>query len=170
LLIKPVNCSVLFDATMTALGGHLGAQAPEPAQPADTVDQALGALRGARILLVEDNDINQQVARELLEDAGFVVDVADNGAVALELADRSEYDLVFMDMQMPVMDGVTATRHMRQSRKLDRVPIVAMTANAMEQDRQKCMDAGMNDFLVKPIDPPDMWELLGRWVRPRNPG
>jgi two-component system sensor histidine kinase/response regulator len=125
-------------------------------------------LRGARILLVEDNDINQQVARELLEDAGFVVDVADNGEIALGLAQKVPYDLVFMDMQMPVMDGITATREIRKSGKLELLPIVAMTANAMEQDRRKCMDAGMNDFLVKPIDPPDLWAVLMRWVRPRR--
>jgi two-component system sensor histidine kinase/response regulator len=128
----------------------------------------LTALRGARILLVEDNDINQQVARELLEDAGLVVDVADNGQIALELARMESYDLVFMDMQMPVMDGVTATREMRGLHRLAHLPIVAMTANAMEQDRRKCMDAGMNDFLVKPIDPQDMLAILLRWVRPRR--
>ena len=167
-LVKPVNASILFDTTMGALGGRRLEQPPGADQPGSGVDERLAALRGARILLVEDNDINQQVARELLEDAGLVVDVADNGQIALELVQKFSYDLVFMDMQMPVMDGVTATREMRKQDRLEHLPIVAMTANAMEQDRRKCMDAGMNDFLIKPIDPQDMWTILVRWVRPRR--
>lgn len=166
-LVKPVNASLLFDSTIAALSRRrppitAGAQ-PRP----HATEERLAALRGARILVVEDNDINQQVARELLEDAGFAVDVAEHGAQALELMHRSRYDLVFMDMQMPVMDGVTATRAIRQVKALEDVPIVAMTANAMEQDRHKCMDAGMNDFLLKPIHPGDLWKVVLRWVRLR---
>src|SRR3569623_1751438 len=123
------------------------------------------ALRGARILVVEDNDINQQVARELLEGMGLAVEVADNGAVALQKLETADFDLVFMDMQMHVMDGVTATKCVRSLKRFDSLPIIAMTANAMEQDRRKCIDAGMNDFLIKPIDPEDMWGMLLRWVR-----
>ncbi len=166
-LIKPVNSSVLFDTTMDVLGGRR-LQPDEGPQRTSPVDQRLQALRGARILLVEDNDINQQVARELLEDAGLVVDVADNGVIALEMVHRSTYDLVFMDMQMPVMDGVTATREIRRLPGFGTLPIVAMTANAMEQDRRKCLEAGMNDFLVKPIDPQELGTILLRWVRPRR--
>ncbi|NPC59403.1 response regulator, partial [Caenimonas soli] len=143
-------------------------QPPGADEPGSGVDERLAAIRGARILLVEDNDINQQVARELLEDAGLVVDVTDNGQVALELVQKVSYDLVFMDMQMPVMDGVTATREMRKQERLEHLPIVAMTANAMEQDRRRCMDVGMNDFLIKPINPQDMRAILARWVRPRR--
>jgi CheY-like chemotaxis protein len=116
------------------------------------------------VLLVEDNDINQQVARELLEDAGFGVDVAADGQVALDMAQRAPYDLVFMDMQMPVMDGLAATRRMRATASLARLPIVAMTANAMEVDRQRCLEAGMNDVVVKPIDPEELWSALLRWM------
>jgi two-component system sensor histidine kinase/response regulator len=166
-LVKPVNASVLFDTTMHVLGGRRS----EPAvlaQPQAEADQRIAQLRGARILLVEDNEINQQVAREMLQDCGFVVDVAENGEVALGLVQKFSYDLVFMDMQMPVMDGVTATREIRKHQHLELLPIVAMTANAMEQDRRKCMDAGMNDFLVKPIDPQEMTTILARWVRPRR--
>ncbi len=165
-LVKPVNASILFDMTMVVLGGRR--TEPQPADKQAAADQRLVALRGARILLVEDNDINQQVARELLEDAGFVVDVADNGEIAVAQVQKATYDLVFMDMQMPVMDGVTATREIRKLARFEHLPIVAMTANAMEQDRRKCMDSGMNDFLVKPIDPDNMWSLLTRWVRPRR--
>ncbi|HSH90388.1 MAG TPA: response regulator, partial [Ramlibacter sp.] len=166
-LVKPVNPSILFDTTMGVLGGRVRKQAGIESA-AVAVDQRLAALRDARILLVEDNDINQQVARELLEEGGFVVDVADNGQIALELLAKSEYDLVFMDMQMPVMDGVTATREIRKLPQFAHLPVVAMTANAMEQDRRKCMEAGMNDFLVKPIDPDDMASILMRWIRPRQ--
>jgi two-component system, sensor histidine kinase and response regulator len=131
-------------------------------------DERTAVLRGARILLVEDNEINQQVAREMLQDCGLQVDVAENGEVALGLVQKFAYDLVFMDMQMPTMDGVTATRAIRKHAQLALLPIVAMTANAMEQDRHKCMEAGMNDFLVKPIDPQAMMAILTRWVSPRG--
>jgi two-component system sensor histidine kinase/response regulator len=163
-LVKPVSASILFDTTM----GVLGRVVPEePDRPAEPGERRVAALKGARILLVEDNDINQQVARELLEDAGFVVEVADNGEIALQKVQSGDWDLVFMDMHMPVMDGVTATQRIRAMSKYDQLPIVAMTANAMEQDRRKCLDAGMNDFLIKPIDPDEMWNILLRWIRPR---
>ena len=168
-LVKPVNASLLFDSTIAVLGGRRPEPTLAPAPGPLLADQRLGALRGARLLVVEDNDINQQVARELLVDAGFVVEVADNGQVALDLVQRSHYDLVFMDMQMPVMDGVVATREIRKLERLKAMPIVAMTANAMEQDRRRCMEAGMDDFLVKPIDPQELWGLLLRWVRPPRP-
>jgi len=164
-LVKPVSPSILFDTTVGLLGGicEVAADSELPA-----VDSQLTAIRGSRILLVEDNDINQQVAREILQDAGLAVDVADNGEVALAMVQNADYDLVFMDMQMPVMDGVTATREIRRIGRLDAVPIVAMTANAMNQDRQKCLDAGMNDFLVKPFDPAQVVAVLLRWIRPRG--
>jgi len=165
-LVKPVSPSILFDTTMNVLGGQRAKHPTvEEAASTATIDHRLAHLRGARILLVEDNDINQQVARELLEDAGLVVDVAENGQIALEMVQKNAYGLVFMDMQMPVMDGVTATREIRKLPGFAHLPIVAMTANAMEQDRRKCKDAGMNDFLVKPIDPQDMWNIVLRWTR-----
>jgi signal transduction histidine kinase/CheY-like chemotaxis protein len=165
-LVKPVHPSLLFDTTMGALGS---ARTAPPANPAPGIeDHRIGALRGARILLVEDNDINQQVARELLEEAGLAVDIADNGEVALTMVAAKPYDLVFMDMQMPVMDGITATRQIRAQQQSKHLPVVAMTANAMDRDRQKCIDAGMNDFLVKPIEPRELWAILLRWVRPKR--
>ncbi|MDP3762359.1 MAG: response regulator [Ramlibacter sp.] len=169
-LVKPVRASTLYDATMDVLARRRavpaapreigsGPQAPEaPAQLAD--------IRGARVLLVEDNDINQMVARAVLEDAGLIVEVAENGRVALDMVQQSPFDLVFMDMQMPVMDGVTATREIRAIDRLGKLPIVAMTANAMEQDRQLCLAAGMNDSLTKPIDPRTLWAALLRWIPP----
>jgi len=164
-LVKPVSASTLFDSTLDALGTRLGEPKPGDA-PRDT-DHRVAALRGARILLVEDNAINQQVARELLQDAGLVVDVAENGEDALAMVVKATYDLVFMDMQMPVMDGVAATRAIRKLGRLEHLPIVAMTANAMERDRQRCLDAGMNDCLLKPLDPEKMWGVLAKWVAPR---
>jgi two-component system, sensor histidine kinase and response regulator len=164
-LVKPVSPSILFDSTMSVLGGQR-AKAPSLESAAgSSADLRLAPMRGARILLVEDNDINQQVARELLEDAGLVVEVADNGQIALEMLKKRAYGLVFMDMQMPVMDGLTATREIRKLSEFTNLPIVAMTANAMEQDRRKCKEAGMNDFLVKPIDPQEMFSILLRWGR-----
>jgi two-component system, sensor histidine kinase and response regulator len=169
-LVKPVNASLLFDTTMSVLS--TAPRAPQQTSaPSDieAVQRRLSAIRGARVLLVEDNDINQQVARELLEDAGLVVEVADNGQVALDMVQRAFYDLVFMDMQMPVMDGITATREIRKIAWLGRLPIVAMTANAMEQDRRRCIEAGMNDAVIKPIDPNDLWDTLLRWIRLGEP-
>jgi two-component system, sensor histidine kinase and response regulator len=164
-LVKPVTPSLLFDATMSVLGEVRAMPLKSRPPKSDNLQNRLATLRGKRVLLVEDNDINQQVARELLEDAGLAVDVAADGQVALEMAQRATYDLVFMDMQMPVMDGVAATRRMRTIASLARLPIVAMTANAMEVDRQRCLEAGMNDVVVKPIDPDDLWATLLRWVR-----
>jgi PAS domain S-box-containing protein len=140
-------------------------QADPPARPQSG---DIGAIRGARILLVEDNEINQHVASEILQDAGLVVDVAENGLVGLAMAQRNAYDLVLMDMQMPVMDGLTATREMRQLEQLSRLRIVAMTANAMQRDREACLAAGMDDFVAKPIDPNELWGVLLRWIPPRS--
>jgi signal transduction histidine kinase/DNA-binding response OmpR family regulator len=130
----------------------------------------LEALAGARVLVVEDNEINQQVACELLQGVGFVVDVADNGQIAVQhVLDKASagqpYDIVLMDMQMPVMDGVTASRLIRQSFSAEQLPIVAMTANAMKADRVRCEKAGMNGFVSKPIDPEDLWKALINWVK-----
>jgi two-component system, sensor histidine kinase and response regulator len=127
----------------------------------------IGAIRGARILLVEDNEINQHVASEILRDAGFEVDIAENGLVGVAMTQRTRYDLVLMDMQMPVMDGLTATRELRKTLAPADLRIVAMTANAMDRDRQACLSAGMDDFVPKPIDPPELWRVLMRWIPPR---
>ena len=120
------------------------------------------------MLLVEDNAVNQMVARQMLEMAGVRVEVADDGAQALALLDTPgapPFDLVLMDMQMPVMDGLNATREIRRRPELAGLPVVAMTANALDDDRQRCEEAGMNDFLVKPVDPEALWGMLRRWVR-----
>ncbi|MEO7547012.1 MAG: response regulator, partial [Ramlibacter sp.] len=160
-LQKPVTPSTLLDTLYGVIVKNVIASPAADAAHAEPQPQLLG-----QVLLVEDNDINQLVARELLEDLGLVVEVADNGQIGLEMVQQAHYDLVFMDMQMPVMDGVTATRAIRRIDRLETLPIAAMTANAMEQDRRKCLESGMNDFLVKPIDPQELCALLLRWVRP----
>jgi len=139
-------------------------------QPAALALEArdIGAIRGARILLVEDNEINQHVASEILRDAGLEVEIAENGLVGVAMAQRTRYDLVLMDMQMPVMDGLTATRELRKTLAPGELRIVAMTANAMDRDRQACLSAGMDDFVPKPIDPGELWRVLLRWIPART--
>jgi two-component system sensor histidine kinase/response regulator len=159
-LIKPVSASVMFDTLMQVLGQ---VQAPEAALSAGPAVASLG-IKGARVLVVEDNEINQQVASELLKEAGVQVDVAANGQQGVELACTRAYELVLMDMQMPVMDGLEAARRLRAQPHLAGLPIVAMTANAMDADRQRCLEAGMNDHLAKPIVPARLWEVLQRWI------
>ncbi|WP_162244040.1 PAS domain-containing hybrid sensor histidine kinase/response regulator [Pseudorhodoferax sp. Leaf265] len=172
LVLKPVSASVLLDTMMRASrGAALPAAIPATASRSSALD-ALRGMRGARILLVEDNDLNQQVAGELLRDAGFAVDIADNGRMAIDMvqaqaARTPPYDLVLMDMQMPVMDGVTATRLLREDPAHDGMPVLAMTANAMQADRDRCLQAGMQDFIAKPIEPDAMWLALARWLKPR---
>jgi two-component system sensor histidine kinase/response regulator len=124
--------------------------------------QGLGQV--LNILVVEDDPINQEVASELLRSAGHSVDIADNGAIALERVADRHYDLVLMDMQMPVMDGLTATRALRLQPAYARTPVIAMTANAFAEDRAKCLAAGMNDFVAKPVDPGALYQCIARWM------
>jgi CheY-like chemotaxis protein len=171
LLQKPVSQSMLFDAMV----GLFGTTEAAPLSPADTaaVKALLGPVRGAHILLVEDNEINQQVAKEILESEGFVVSLADNGQHAIiqvgqSLRTQSPFDLVLMDIQMPVLDGVSATHLIRSMPEFAKLPIVAMTASGHESDRQLCLRSGMNDFVKKPIDPMALWQALARWIHPRE--
>jgi len=165
MLVKPLSPSMLFDTTIEALGPQKKEARVSQAVAADNTSH-LALLRGSRILLVEDNEVNQQIASELLVDAGFVVGLADNGQIALDMVQRSGYDLVLMDMQMPVMDGLSATEAIRRIARLEQLPIVAMTANAMEKDRSSCLEAGMSDFLTKPINPDELWRMILKWVQP----
>ncbi|MFA7415709.1 MAG: response regulator, partial [Rhizobium sp.] len=166
-LIKPVSASMLYDGVVRILGGVVDGPRTAGDAPTDTVEQ-LATIQGARILLVEDNELNQEVATELLRNVGFIVDVAENGQVALDKVRVAEYDIVLMDMQMPVMDGVTATQEIRKEMRFKDLPVVAMTANAMQDDRDRCMAAGMDDHVAKPIEPEDLWKALLKWIRPRR--
>jgi len=169
-LVKPVGASLLFDTAMRVLGSAQVAERSAGDAPSLLLEQ-MAAIKGARILLVEDNDLNQEVAGEILRDAGFFVEIADNGQIAVDKVVRNPgapWDIVLMDMQMPVMDGVTATVEIRQHPAFDALPIVAMTANAMQQDRDKCMTVGMVDFVTKPIQPDELWAALRRWIKPKQ--
>jgi CheY-like chemotaxis protein len=193
-LLKPVNPSMLFDTIMQAFGEAL----PETSRVAKRHEQeaeALEHIRGANVLLVEDNEINQQVAREILESAGLIVSLAADGQEAVNAVMESNYDAVLMDVQMPVMDGYEATRKIReweeelkaQGSKLKEndseelsspsiqhpessiqhpVPIIAMTAHAMAGDEDKSLQAGMNGHVTKPIDPDQLFSTLQKWIKP----
>jgi signal transduction histidine kinase/DNA-binding response OmpR family regulator/HPt (histidine-containing phosphotransfer) domain-containing protein len=165
ILIKPVTSSMLFDSVAQALSAE-PAEGAE-AQPKSSGETDLSPIRGARVLLVEDNELNREVALGLLEDAHLAIDLAENGAQAMQMVTGKDYDLVFMDMQMPVMDGVTATKSIRSNPRYESLPIIAMTANAMDRDRDTCLAAGMNDHIGKPLDPEKLFAALLRWIPPR---
>ena len=167
-LIKPVSASILFDTTLRVLGAQRPEERTSGRESASGVIHQLEHIAGARILLVEDNELNQEVAVGLLAEAGFQVDVAENGRVALDMLARTDdYDLVLMDMQMPVLDGIGATVELRKDPRWKDLPVLAMTANAMPKDRERCKQAGMNAHVAKPIDPDDLFRSLLTWIPPR---
>ena len=163
-LIKPVTSSTLFDTIVGVLRADQETNGLVEVAPSFEIART----RGTRVLLVEDNEINQEVAIGLLEDAAIHVDLAENGEIAVRMSRQNDYDVVLMDMQMPVMDGIEATREIRSDPRLRNLPIIAMTANAMATDREKCLDAGMNDHIGKPIDPDQLFSVLLRWAERRD--
>jgi two-component system sensor histidine kinase/response regulator len=170
-LVKPIDPALLlqqishFIGEQRSLTGAAG-------QTQMSVPMVAPELRGAQILLVEDNEINSEVAYEILTDGGLVVDLAANGQIACELVLDSghRYDAVLMDIQMPEMDGITATKRIRERIPSETLPIIAMTAHAYEQERQNCLRAGMNDHVAKPIDPEVLMRTVERWLKPIRPG
>jgi CheY-like chemotaxis protein len=140
-------------------------QAKAPDSDFGALDQRWGPkLKDLRVLVVDDNAVNQTVARELLQATGAKVELAGDGQQALDLLQSLEVDCVLMDIQMPVMDGLEATRRIRAQERLKSLPIIAMTANASAQDRRACLAAGMNDFVSKPVEPKRLLDIVARWA------
>ncbi len=169
-LTKPVRQAQLYDMLSTVLGSE-EAEAESsgdnrPLVTAHTLKEAEGRTR-ARLLLAEDNEVNQKVAVRTLEKLGYRVDLADNGEEAVEAVSRTDYAAIVMDVQMPEMDGYEATAEIRRREEEGgdkRIPIIAMTANALQGDREKALEAGMDDYIAKPVKAGDLGEVLGRWV------
>jgi CheY-like chemotaxis protein len=166
-LLKPVNSSLLYD-TLVDLFGMAASEQQTRGPRANAIPHDA---TGIRVLLVEDNEINQQVATELLQSAGAIVTLASHGAEAVNILTEGEqpvrFDVVLMDLQMPEMDGITATKLLRSDPRLKQIPIIAMTAHALVEERQNCIDAGMNDHVSKPIDPDALFSTLLKWAKPK---
>jgi two-component system sensor histidine kinase/response regulator len=169
-LTKPVTPSTLLEA-IGELRGIGEGSLTRHAERIDLGAAAMSRLSGARLLLVEDNDMNQELATELLAEAGIEVVIANNGQEALDiLASDTAFDGVLMDCQMPVMDGYTATRKIREQAQFARMPIIAMTANAMTGDRELALACGMNDHIPKPLNVANMFATMDKWIHPKAPG
>jgi PAS domain S-box-containing protein len=168
-LTKPVNASVLYDTLMGLFGAASAEDAVQISQKGGATEHDA---RGVRVLLVEDNEMNQQVATELLESAGATVTVANHGGIAVKMLrdgpQQPPFDIVFMDLQMPEMDGFTATGILRDDPRFQDLPIIAMTAHALVEERERCLKAGMNDHVTKPIDPDALFATLARWTKTRK--
>ncbi len=164
-LTKPVTPSTLFDGIMQAMDKKvLSPSRQKMSQKESALWQQ--QLNGAKVLLVEDNQLNQELALELLTMNGIVVDIAENGQQAIDMVHANDYDGVLMDCQMPIMDGYTATEQLRAEQQYKELPILAMTANAMVGDKEKALASGMNDHIAKPIIPEIMFKIMARWISP----
>jgi len=165
ILSKPIEPATLLETIERVCGTAAPSAPPEP----NAIPMVAEHLRGLRVLVVEDNEINREIAIEILADAGLEVDSAENGRIACECIEASgaHYAAVLMDVQMPELDGVEATIRIRRNWPADRLPIIAMTAHAYESERQRCLDAGMNDHIAKPVDPALLMQTLDRWLAER---
>ncbi|MCK5165412.1 MAG: response regulator, partial [Desulfobacula sp.] len=164
-LVKPVSSSVLFDTIMECFGYEVSKK-NRVFRRGHAEIEAFQKISGAKVLLVEDNEINQQVATELLEKVGIAVTLANNGLEGVRAAAKEDFDLIFMDIQMPEMDGLEATKKIRvmDGKTIDTLPIVAMTAHAMAGDKEKSIKVGMNDHITKPLDPDEIYRTLIKWI------
>lgn len=169
LLTKPVKQSQLFNSLMVAIRGN-GSSLPDQTRSQkdkrtlSEILQIMSMKNGYKILLAEDNLINQKVASALLEKTGIKITVAEDGVKAVEELKKQKYDLILMDVQMPNMDGLTATIMIRTEMQNHDIPIIAMTAHAMKGDKEKCLAAGMNDYISKPIEPEELYRVLKKWL------
>jgi two-component system sensor histidine kinase/response regulator len=164
LLAKPVEPSLLLDAILYAINHQSSVDpGPRPSAPPSSA-------RGPHILVAEDNESNQNLVREILDSAGMTCDIVDNGhdAVRLALERPDTYDIILMDLAMPGLGGLDAAREIRR-RAITQIPIIALTAHAMEQDRQRCLEAGINQHLTKPVSPARLIQEIVRWIVP-DPG
>lgn len=165
-LSKPVSPSHLFDSIMQVFGHQMAEKMADRRSRGAFEMAELKPIWGAQILLVEDNEVNQEVASELLRHAKLLVDIANHGQEALDRLAEKQYDCVLMDIQMPVMDGYTATRAIRSQGQYDGLPVIAMTANASSEDRDESLKQGMDAHLSKPIDPKELYQTLLKWIVP----
>jgi signal transduction histidine kinase/DNA-binding response OmpR family regulator len=166
ILAKPFQQSKLLDAVSKVSGRSVLSSGRFKIISQQLNPELISHIHGSRLLLVEDNEINRQVAQEMLEGFGLDVTTAENGEEAIALLEAEEFDGVLMDMQMPVMDGVTATRIIRKNPKFSGLPIIALTANVMVSEQNEFLEAGITDYIAKPIDPDRMVTTLAKWVRP----
>ncbi|MBF0256401.1 MAG: response regulator, partial [Gammaproteobacteria bacterium] len=167
-LTKPVTSSTLLDTLLGALG-HQTTRSGHADNRQEKLNKSSRQLRGAHLLLVEDNEFNQELAYELLTRHGIRVEIANNGQESLDALEQRHFDGVLMDCQMPLMDGYEATRLIRAQDRFKGLPVIAMTANAMVGDKEKVLAAGMNDHIAKPINVNDMFNTLAKWIKPAQP-
>ena len=167
-LLKPIKQSALFDTIVGLFSEEGIADRLENGKIMTNQSIYRGKVKGAYILLVEDNPINQQVALEVLSEAQVYADVAEDGHKCLEALEKADYDGILMDVQMPGMDGFETTRVIRSKEKYRDLPVIAMTANAMKGDRERCIQAGMNDYVSKPIDVDQFFSTLKKWIVPKE--
>lgn len=169
ILTKPVNASVLFEVILSIFNLDTTTNSKiDKVEEAPKSQISLEKIKGSKILLAEDNLLNQEIAQELLTDEGFKVTIANNGKEAVSLVNDEDFDVVLMDMQMPEMDGLEATMKIRETFASNTLPILAMTANAGEEDREKCLKAGMDAHITKPIDPEVLMSELCKWIVPKD--
>jgi CheY-like chemotaxis protein len=166
ILTKPVSADDLTEAIQRAVGGTPLCKQSFASKPNDELGCAIERLRGASILLAEDNELNREVAVELLTSKGILVDIVGDGIGAIEQLEKKDYDGILMDCQMPVLDGYEATRRIREDPRFHDIPIIAMTANVMNEDIIEALASGMNDHIAKPINVRDMFTVMAHWISP----
>ena len=165
ILFKPLNASTIFDGIMEVFGYDIAQNKRKDLHGRHFNMEMLRPVQGAKVLLVEDNKINQQVGMEVLQQARFFVDIAENGQHALKMLQSNQYDCILMDIHMPVMDGYEATQKIREDSQFDELPIIAMTANVLPEDKEKSFALGMNDYVSKPINPKELFLALLKWIK-----